>query len=90
MQRSQTITLRLPMEEVRKLTLLAAQRGTTKTAVIRSALKPVFNEAFGSEVTTISLNDAAFQSLMDYLEHGPDEETKVKRQHFIEKYRGWN
>ena len=89
MPHSQTITIRLPEEEARKLTFLATQRGTTRTAVIRSALKPLFDEAFGSETTAVSLNDAAWQALADYREYGPDEETKRKRQRFLEKHRGW-
>ena len=89
MPHSQTITIRLPEEAARKLTFLATQRRTTRTAVIRSALKALFDETFGSVTTSVSLNDAAWQALAYYQKHGPDEETKRKRQRFLEKHRGW-
>ena len=89
MERSQSITIRLTEEEIQKLTLLAAQRKTTRTKVIRSALKPLFDEVFEAETTPVCLNDAASEALADYWEHGPDEETREKRRYFLEKHRGW-
>lgn len=85
---SQTMTLRLPVEDVQKLNLLAKIRGTTKTEIIRSALAPVLQEAFERDKQII-LSDTAFQSILDYLDQGPSEEIQAKRAHLFKKYQGW-
>ena len=84
-----TIAVRLPNEDVRKLELLAEIRGTTPAEVIRSALEDDYREAFG-QAEQITLSNAAYESVLDYLEHRPSEAVLAKRSHLFDKYSGWN
>ena len=61
---AQTISLRLPEEEVAILNLLSDRERRTKTQIIREALQPLFRKVL-DEPERITLSNTEFQALLD-------------------------
>lgn len=58
------LTIRIPDDEMTWLDTLAKTQGTTKTQIVRSALRPVFEDNF-IDKKTILLPDDQYQALVD-------------------------
>lgn len=63
---AQTISLRLPEEEVAILNLLSDRERRTKTQIIREALQPLFRKVL-DEPERITLSNTEFQALLGKL-----------------------
>lgn len=85
---AQTITLRLPQDEVEMLTILAQRLRVSKSDIIRNALKPVFEDNFNNP-ESIVLNNRDFQSLLDEMQKEPSEEVLKRRRH-LKEYALWD
>lgn len=82
-----TISLRLPENEIGMLTILSKELRMTKTEIIRSALRPVFDHYF-NQPESIVLNNRAFQALLDEIDSKPSEEI-ARRKLEAKKYIMW-
>ena len=70
---AQTISLRLPEEEVAILSMLSERERRTKTQIIRDALQPIFQKVL-EEPERIELSNAEFQVLLDEISEPPSKE----------------
>ncbi len=84
---AQTISLRLPEEEVAILSMLSERERRTKTQIIRDALQPIFQKVL-EEPERIELSNAEFQALLDEIAEPPSEEVLERRRHLME-YERW-
>lgn len=82
-----TISLRLAEDEIEMLTILSKELRMTKTEIIRSALRPVFDRYF-NQPESIVLNNSAFQALLDEIDSKPSEEI-ARRRLEAKKYIMW-
>lgn len=85
---AQTISLRLPQDEVDMLSILAQRLRVSKSDIIRNALKPVFEDNF-NKPESIILSNRDFQSLLDEMQKEPSEEVLKRRRH-LEDYALWD
>lgn len=58
------LTIRIPDEEMSWLDVVAKTRGTTKTQIVRSALRPIFEDTF-LDRKPIILPPEQYQALKD-------------------------
>ena len=84
---AQTISLRLPEEEVAILNLLSDRERRTKTQIIREALQPLFRKVL-DEPDRITLSNTEFQALLDEMATPPGEEVLARRRHLM-TYERW-
>ena len=84
---AQTISLRLPEEEVAILNMLSERERRTKTQIIRDALQPIFQKVL-EEPERIELSNAEFQVLLDEISEPPSKEVHERRRHLME-YERW-
>ena len=84
---AQTISLRLPEEEVAILNLLSDRERRTKTQIIREALQPLFRKVL-DEPERITLSNTEFQALLDEMATPPGEEVLARRRHLM-TYERW-
>lgn len=85
---AQTISLRLPPDEVEMLSILAQRLRVSKSDIIRNALKPLFEENF-NKPESIVLSNRDFQSLLDKMQKEPSEEVLKRRRH-LEEFSLWD
>ena len=79
---AQTISLRLPEEEVAILNLLSDRERRTKTQIIREALQPLFRKVL-DEPERIKLSNTEFQDLLDEMATPPGEAVLARRRHLM-------
>ena len=82
-----TISLRLPEDELGMLTMLSKELRMTKSEIIRSSLRPLFDRYF-NQPEKIVLSNSSFQNLLDEIEKNPSEQTSKRREE-IRKYIMW-
>ena len=84
---AQTISLRLPEEEVAILNLLSDRERRTKTQIIREALQRLLRKVL-DEPERITLSNTEFQALLDEMATPPGEEVLARRRHLM-TYERW-
>ncbi len=82
-----TISLRLPEDELVMLTMLSKELRMTKSEIIRSSLRPLFDRYF-NQPEKIVLSNSSFQNLLDEIDKNPSEQTSKRREE-IRKYIMW-
>ena len=82
-----TISLRLPEDELGMLTMLSKELSMTKSEIIRSSLRPLFDRYF-NQPEKIVLSNSSFQNLLDEIDKNPSEQTSKRREE-IRKYIMW-
>ena len=80
-----TISLRLPEDELGMLTMLSKELRMTKSEIIRSSLRPLFDRYFKKKKKIVLSN---FQNLLDEIDKNPSEQTSKRREE-IRKYIMW-
>ena len=75
---AQTISLRLPEEEVAILNLLSDRERRTKTQIIREALQPLFWKVL-DEPERITLSNTEFQALLGKLFKNPCSQAELNK-----------
>lgn len=69
------------------LTMLSKELRMTKSEIIRSSLRPLFDRYF-NQPEKIVLNNSSFQNLLDEIDKNPSEQTSKRREE-IRKYIMW-
>lgn len=82
-----TISLRLPEDELGMLTALSKELRMTKSEIIRSSLRPLFDRYF-NQPEKIVLSNSSFQKILDEIDKNPSEQD-LKRREEIRKYIMW-
>lgn len=82
-----TISLRLPEDELGMLTALSKELRMTKSEIIRSSLRPLFDRYF-NQPEKIVLSNSSFQSLLDEIGKNPSEQI-LRRREQAKKYIMW-
>lgn len=82
-----TISLRLPEDELGMLSMLSKELRMTKSEIIRSSLRPLFDRYF-NQPEKIVLSNSSFQNLLDEIDKNPSEQTSKRREE-IRKYIMW-
>lgn len=82
-----TISLRLPEDELEMLTALSKELRMTKSEIIRSSLRPLFDRYF-NQPEKIVLSNSSFQSLLDEIGKNPSEQI-LRRREQTKKYIMW-
>ena len=82
-----TISLRLPEDELGMLTALSKELRMTKSEIIRSSLRPLFERYF-NQPEKIVLSNSSFQSLLDEIGKNPSEQI-LRRREQTKKYIMW-
>lgn len=82
-----TISLRLPEDELGMLTMLSKELRMTKSEIIRSSLRPLFDRYF-NQPEKIVLSNSSFQNLLDEIDKNPSEQTSKRREE-LRKYIMW-
>ena len=82
-----TISLRLPEDELGILTALSKELRMTKSEIIRSSLRPLFDRYF-NQPEKIVLSNSSFQSLLDEIGKNPSEQI-LRRREQTKKYIMW-
>ena len=82
-----TISLRLPEDELGMLPMLSKELRMTKSEIIRSSLRPLFDRYF-NQPEKIVLSNSSFQNLLDEIDKNPSEQTSKRREE-IRKYIMW-
>ncbi len=82
-----TISLRLPEDELGMLTALSKELRMTKSEIIRSSLRPLFDRYF-NQPEKIVLSNSSFQSLLDEIGKNPSEQI-LRRREQTKKYIMW-
>lgn len=85
---AQTISLRLPQDELDMLTILSHRLRLSKSTIIRSALKSVLDDNF-NKPKSIVLSNRDFQTLLDEISKKPCEDVINRRRH-LEEYSLWD
>ena len=80
-----TISLRLPEDELGMLTMLSKELRMTKSEIIRSSLRPLFDRYFKKKKKIVL---SSFQNLLDEIDKNPSEQTSKRREE-IRKYIMW-
>ncbi|WP_293701950.1 hypothetical protein [uncultured Parasutterella sp.] len=81
------LTIRIPDDEMTWLDALSKTLGTTKTQIVRSALRPVFEDNF-IDKKTILLPEEQYQALVD-LVGSPLTLQEIEGRKRLEKVSGW-
>ena len=82
-----TISLLLPEDELGMLSMLSKELRMTKSEIIRSSLRPLFDRYF-NQPEKIVLSNSSFQNLLDEIDKNPSEQTSKRREE-IRKYIMW-